>query len=267
MSDFWKNVGTSITNSAGSGLFGLGSNLLENMGAKSRQRQADRNNIKFWNMQNEYNTPANQMKRLKNAGLNPNLIYGSGSANTGIAGSIAPSKPAPYNVKNPVPLQSMLIDAQIGNIKADTAQKQEDTLRMQGETPGRKTSIEAKATIDSIKAEGYDTNKATMIQGIVAGAKTSISNADQAEFNKQIKKGEKEAQDNGFFKGQYMATFVQGILGLDIKDLDKPQYFNIPGVIEGTYTNRNAMIAIYGALQAGKLLINNLNPLKSFFTK
>ena len=49
-------------------------------------------------MQNEYNTPANQMKRLQDAGLNPNLIYGSGSANTGIAGGVAPSKPAPYNV-------------------------------------------------------------------------------------------------------------------------------------------------------------------------
>lgn len=32
--------------------------------------------IRDWNMQNEYNSPAEQMKRFKDAGLNPNLIYG-----------------------------------------------------------------------------------------------------------------------------------------------------------------------------------------------
>lgn len=29
-----------------------------------------------WNMQNQYNSPAEQMRRMKEAGLNPNLIYG-----------------------------------------------------------------------------------------------------------------------------------------------------------------------------------------------
>lgn len=32
-----------------------------------------------WNMQNDYNSPASQMARLKAAGLNPNLVYGSGA--------------------------------------------------------------------------------------------------------------------------------------------------------------------------------------------
>lgn len=35
-----------------------------------------------WNMQNEYNSPAAQMARLKAAGLNPNLVYGSGAVAT-----------------------------------------------------------------------------------------------------------------------------------------------------------------------------------------
>lgn len=33
-------------------------------------------NLALWNMQNEYNSPAAQMQRFKDAGLNPNLIYG-----------------------------------------------------------------------------------------------------------------------------------------------------------------------------------------------
>ncbi|MEM3318496.1 MAG: hypothetical protein QXT80_03000, partial [Thermoplasmatales archaeon] len=41
--------------------------------------------LEMWNRQNEYNNPANQMQRLKDAGLNPNLVYGLGSVagNTG----------------------------------------------------------------------------------------------------------------------------------------------------------------------------------------
>lgn len=39
----------------------------------SLQRQQS---LADWTMQNEYNSPAAQMKRFKDAGLNPNLIYG-----------------------------------------------------------------------------------------------------------------------------------------------------------------------------------------------
>lgn len=35
--------------------------------------------VEMWHMQNAYNDPAAQMARFKNAGLNPNLIYGQGN--------------------------------------------------------------------------------------------------------------------------------------------------------------------------------------------
>lgn len=35
--------------------------------------------LQDWAMQNDYNSPAAQMQRLKDAGLNPNLVYGSGT--------------------------------------------------------------------------------------------------------------------------------------------------------------------------------------------
>ena len=49
-------------------------------------------NIELWNMQNEYNAPVNQMRLLKEAGLNPNLVYGSG-ATTAQADSIHTGSP------------------------------------------------------------------------------------------------------------------------------------------------------------------------------
>lgn len=36
--------------------------------------------VDMWNKQNAYNSPLQQMERYKEAGLNPNLIYGSGSS-------------------------------------------------------------------------------------------------------------------------------------------------------------------------------------------
>lgn len=58
---------------------------------KQGQREVD-----FWKMQNQYNLPSEQMQRLKDAGLNPNLVYGNGadaqSANLRAGG--APSAPA-----------------------------------------------------------------------------------------------------------------------------------------------------------------------------
>lgn len=48
-------------------------------------------NKELWDYQNAYNTPQAQMQRLQDAGLNPRLIYGAGSAGGGNAGSIAPT--------------------------------------------------------------------------------------------------------------------------------------------------------------------------------
>lgn len=42
--------------------------------------QQNKYNIDMWKMNNEYNTPQAQMQRFQDAGLNPNLIYGMGSA-------------------------------------------------------------------------------------------------------------------------------------------------------------------------------------------
>lgn len=58
------------------------------------QQNEFENNREMWNLQNEYNTPSAQIQRLDDAGLNPRLIYGNGTASTGQA-SGAPSYSAP----------------------------------------------------------------------------------------------------------------------------------------------------------------------------
>mgnify|MGYP006967683668 CR=1 FL=1 len=49
--------------------------------------------VEMWNMQNQYNSPTAQMSRLRQAGLNPNLVYGSGVTGNN-AGSTPQYQPA-----------------------------------------------------------------------------------------------------------------------------------------------------------------------------
>ena len=86
--------------------------------------------LEMWNKANEYNDPASQMKRYQNAGLNPNLIYGTGSASAGNTATTLPKYQAPtaeYNYKPGVNLGMTLSMFQDFAIK----QAQVDNLREQ----------------------------------------------------------------------------------------------------------------------------------------
>lgn len=122
-----------------SGLFGVGSDILnrhyrrkEERGRRKYEqaRELDRRayDQEMWSKVNKYNHPLAQMQRLKEAGLNPNLIYGSspGSA-VGNAQSIASGKQlqaeAPqYQFSNPMTpfMDTRVKQAQTNNLKTQS---------------------------------------------------------------------------------------------------------------------------------------------------
>lgn len=76
-----------IINSA----LGIGQSFVDRQTQKLNQDRQNRMNIALaeksyqhdidmWNRQNQYNSPAAQMQRFKDANLNPNLMYGQGSS-------------------------------------------------------------------------------------------------------------------------------------------------------------------------------------------
>lgn len=79
--------------SAGSGLLSgianIGSTLLTNKANKELAQYSFEQQRQMIREQNEYNSPQAQMARYKEAGLNPNLIYGDGSSMSGNQQSIA----------------------------------------------------------------------------------------------------------------------------------------------------------------------------------
>ncbi len=55
--------------------------------------------LEDWHMQNAYNDPAAQMQRLKNAGLNPHLVYGNGTSTQAESVRATPNQSAPSYAK------------------------------------------------------------------------------------------------------------------------------------------------------------------------
>lgn len=77
------SAGLPVVGSLISNLFGAGNQANANRANMELAKYQYDRNLEMWNKQNEYNTPSNQMSRLREAGLNPNLVYGNGSvANT-----------------------------------------------------------------------------------------------------------------------------------------------------------------------------------------
>lgn len=75
-------------------LSGSYSAQLQNYYNNLQAEKAYQREVQMWNLQNEYNSPVSQMQRYQQAGLNTNLIYGSGAS----AGN-ASSHPS-YNAPN-----------------------------------------------------------------------------------------------------------------------------------------------------------------------
>lgn len=74
---------------------------IQRKGQMDLAQYAYQKDLEMWNRNNEYNSPAEQMKRLQAAGLNPNMVYGSGSVVGNTSGSIPQFKsPSQYPVAN-----------------------------------------------------------------------------------------------------------------------------------------------------------------------
>lgn len=89
--------------------------------------------LEMWNRSNEYNAPGAQMDRLRQAGLNPNLVYGSGAV--GNSSGQLPKYSAPTADFSRVPPIGMGIPAMLGMFQDFTMKNaQIDNVRAQSES-------------------------------------------------------------------------------------------------------------------------------------
>lgn len=225
----------------GVALLGLGSNALSNIGAKKREqdkrffdmqmehsrRQYDQ---RMWGKVTRYNHPLQQMARLKAAGLNPNLIYGSspGSA-VGNAQQIAPGKQIqgqapPYHIDNPgIPFMDAKVkQAQSDNMEANALHQLALAKKASVET--RKSGYEADflgQTIDKrVQMIGHEETVKRIKAQIQQGTKQAqidqmFSNLEKTELQVQALQIALEWQKAGF--GGSLITQIAQSLGMDLR--------------------------------------------------
>jgi len=136
-------VGSTLA-ALGSGFANVGRSMF---GFEQQRRQNEANmklaeygyskDLEMWNRGNVYNAPQAQMERLKAAGLNPNLVYGSGSPAGQSAGSL-PKYNAPtvdYSYQPPILDMATQIN-QFQDFRIKNAQV--SNMETQGELLGQK---------------------------------------------------------------------------------------------------------------------------------
>lgn len=109
--------------------------------SKELMDMSNRMGIENWRMENEYNLPKNQISRLREAGINPDLFYGGSSVNTMSSDiSSVPSGSSP--VAHPIDtnlgestLHGMMLDAQIDNLNSQTRKNNADAGYVEEQTP------------------------------------------------------------------------------------------------------------------------------------
>lgn len=131
-----------------------GGNLL---GGIIGQNQTHRKNVKLWKMQAEYNSPVQQMQRLKAAGLNPHLVYGQSAS--GATGSM------------PTPADSTQYDySNVGNELANNYATFQQLKLQKTKQAAEIARMQVQNTLDIVRTErevlGRDLDKGTLMKKI-----------------------------------------------------------------------------------------------------
>ncbi|MDV3547376.1 hypothetical protein CMU66_02490 [Elizabethkingia anophelis] len=132
--------------SAGASLLG---NVLGSVFSNNSSKKVARENRAFaldmWNKNNEYNTPLAQMQRLKEAGLNPNLMYGQGTTGNSSAPAKADGRqPTQYDFMPAMQMyqQMRMNESQRQLQKSQTELNHAQAAKTQAETDSTKASTQ-----------------------------------------------------------------------------------------------------------------------------
>lgn len=189
----------------------------------------------MWQLENEYNTPTAQMGRYKDAGLNPNLIYGNSNPSAGFtaAPSSSVSAGSAPQVRFDNPIDSIAKVFQLKNLsdqnevlKAEAADKQASALlKTQGITESqariaRYRSLTAKSSFDLRLGESlYDHT----IQNMVA----------RNEYLNQLFHTSKAQGSLNFWKSQSAKKEFQDYERYGIRPNDNFLYRALMTIIDG----------------------------------
>lgn len=139
----------------------LGGQYAQNQWNSEQARLANEWAINTWNMQNEYNTPANQISRLRASGLNPNLFYSQG--NVGNASSVGSYTAAQHDYSFNNAIGAATAYAQLENMNVTNKNLQAQTRHINAQTLDLVSSARYReAMVDYFRRYGHFPNESMM---------------------------------------------------------------------------------------------------------
>lgn len=220
------------------------SNIVSNMGSRRAAKFAAKKNLEQWHRQNAYNHPLQQMERLKSAGLNPNLIYGtSPSSAVGNASDIPRVNAPEYRFDSPMADIHRYYDVRQKEAQTDNLAVQSNVLAQEGVLKGLQASQVAASTARTV----FDLDVARELkQTSIDSAKELLRQQEVRTLGLQLDnkfkdQGMKDRLTDIYYQAQIARETLSGKkLDNVIKDLDiqlkrlgieknDPWYFRILG--------------------------------------
>lgn len=204
-----------IISGVGSLLGGLGSSAMNNKAVQDTNKanmeiakyqaqwqqqeneKAYQRSLNMWNLQNEYNSPTQQMARIRAAGLNPNLVYGNGVAGNS-AGSTPQYEPAKFNAPTMQAYRGWnlgISDAISQFLAYRTVKAQVDNMEAQNSLIRQQTATEATKQANiaaSTSRSEFDLNMAKELKDVSVSSAIADMNQKQAGASQGWTKANRE---------------------------------------------------------------------------
>ncbi|MFS2490597.1 hypothetical protein [Parabacteroides distasonis] len=204
-----------IISGVGSLLGGLGSSAMNNKAVRDTNKanmeiakyqaqwqqqeneKAYQRSLNMWNLQNEYNSPTQQMARIRAAGLNPNLVYGNGVTGNS-SGSTPQYEPAKFNAPTMQAYRGWnlgISDAISQFLAYRTAKAQVDNMEAQNSLIRQQTATEATKQANiaaSTSRSEFDLNMAKELKDVSVSSAIADMNQKQAGASQGWTKANRE---------------------------------------------------------------------------
>lgn len=204
-----------IISGVGSLLGGLGSSAMNNKAVQDTNKanmeiakyqaqwqqqeneKAYQRSLNMWNLQNEYNSPTQQMARIRAAGLNPNLVYGNGVTGNS-SGSTPQYEPAKFNAPTMQAYRGWnlgISDAISQFLAYRTVKSQVDNMEAQNSLIRQQTATEATKQANiaaSTSRSEFDLNMAKELKDVSVSSAIADMNQKQAGASQGWTKANRE---------------------------------------------------------------------------